>query len=248
MDAAKIKSQLRDKLGIKREILALKRMQEAPPDIEEYQGRLMMCAIMQDSLEENKVYYATVKNRMCLGCVATGMDPAPGEFNGERLREGVRFAVEAVNTFQDIETAARAEKEATKLFPRFDGLSKAVLVGPFGKVPDPEVLIIFCNPAQVNLLTRAYCYVTGTFVKGYAGIGACRMFLPDAFINKEPAYTVSDRSWRFILKLAPEELTLSMPPDKLEVMLENLDRSKEGGPGDELLEQAQQVPQDYRSM
>jgi len=74
MDPAAIKSTLRDKLGITREILALKRVQGEPEGIEPYPERNMMCGIMQDALEENKVYYMTIKNRMCLGCVATGMD------------------------------------------------------------------------------------------------------------------------------------------------------------------------------
>jgi uncharacterized protein (DUF169 family) len=246
MDAAAIKSILRDKLGIKREILALKRVKGEPAGTEAYPERNMMCGIMQEALEENKVYYMTIKNRMCLGCVATGMDPWPGELDEEKLRAGVSFAVEAVNTFESVDVAAKAEKEAMKLFPKFEELYGSVVIGPLEKVPDPEVLIIFCNPAQANLLTRAYCYVSGTFVKGYAGIGACRMFLPDAFINKEPAYTISDRSWRIVLKLAPDELTLATPPDKLEVMLKNLDRSKVGGPSEEAFEKAQQFPGDHR--
>ena len=246
MDAARMKSLLREKLGITREILALKRVQGEPEGIEPYTERNMMCGIMQDALEENKVYYMTIKNRMCLGCVATGMDIWPGELDDDKLLEGVSFAVEAVNTFESAEVAAKAEKEAMKLFPRFEELYGSVVIGPLEKVTDPEVLIIFCNPAQANLLTRAYCYVTGTFVKGYAGIGACRMFLPDAFVNREPAYTISDRSWRIVLKLAPDELTLSTPPDKLEIMLNNLDRSKRGGPTEEAFEKAQQFPGNHR--
>jgi uncharacterized protein (DUF169 family) len=88
------------------------------------------------------------------------------------------------------------------------------------------VLIILCNAEQVHLLTRAYCYATGSFIKGYAGMGVCRMLLPYAFLNKEPTYTVSDRAWRRALKLSPDELTLVTPPDKLIIMLDNLEGSK----------------------
>ena len=40
-------------------------------------------------------------------------------------------------------------------------------------------------------------------------MGACRMLLPLAFINKEPVFTISDRAWRRALQLAADELTLA---------------------------------------
>jgi len=238
MDGAAIKSLLKDKLGIKKGMVALKRLKEEPSTLEEYEGKNTICFMMQEALEENKVFYTTTKNRMCLGCVATGMDRVPGELSEEELKQSVSFAVEAVNTFQSVEVAAKAEKEAARLFPKFNELYRATVIGPIESLKEPESLIIFCNPEQANLLTRAYCYVTGTFIKGYAGIGACRMILPDVFVNKEPTITVSDRTWRIALKLSPDELTLVTPLDKLMIMFENLERSKIGGPTPEAFDQA----------
>lgn len=238
MDSSKISSLLEEKVGIKRGVVALKRMKEAPAALKEYEGLSPVCFMMQEALEEHKIFYTTVKNRMCLGCVATGMDPVPGELNDEQLKKNVSFAVEAVNTFQSIDLAAKAEREAARLFAQYDELYPATVIGPVELVAEPEVLIIFCTPEQANLLTRAYCYVTGTFLKGYAGIGACRMILPDVFINKEPTFTFSDRTWRIALKQTPDLLTLVTPPDKLMIMLENLEQSKVGGPTPEAFEQA----------
>ena len=238
MDSGVIKSFLKDKIGIKKGIVALKRLKDEPSTLEEYEGKSTICFMMQEALEENKVFYTTIKNRMCLGCVATGMDRVPGELSEEELKQNVSFPVEAVNTFQSIEVAVKAEKEAARIFPKFDELYRATVIGPIERIKDPEVLIIFCNPEQANLLTRAYCYVTGTFIKGYAGIGVCRMILPEAFVNKEPTITVSDRTWRIALKLSPDELTLVTPPDKLMIMCENLEQSKLGGPSPESFEKA----------
>jgi uncharacterized protein (DUF169 family) len=238
MDGGAIKSFLKEEIGIKKDIVALKRLKEEPSALEEYEGKSTICFMMQEALEENKVFYTTIKNRMCLGCVATGMDRVPGELREEELKQSVSFPVEAVNTFQSIESAVKAEREAVRLFPKFNELYRATVIGPIESVKEPEILIIFCNPEQANLLTRAYCYVTGTFIKGYAGIGACRMILPDAFVNKEPTITVSDRTWRIALKLSPDLLTLVTPYDKLMIMFENLERSKVGGPNQEAFEQA----------
>ena len=74
------------------------------------------------------------------------------------------------------------------------------------------------------MLTRAYCYASGSFIKGFARMGACRMLLPIAFIDKEPVFTISDHAWRRALTLAPDELTLATPPDKLLIMQEYLDK------------------------
>jgi hypothetical protein len=77
-------------------------------------------------------------------------------------------------------------------------------------------------------------------------LGIKREILALKRVKGEPAYTISDRSWRIVLKLAPDELTLATPPDKLEFMLKNLDRSKVGGPSEEAFEKAQQFPGDHR--
>lgn len=92
-------------------------------------------------------------------------------------------------------------------------------------VPDPEVAVIIANPEQVHMLTRAYCYATGHFIKGYAGMGACRMLFPNAFLKKEPTFTVSDRSWRKALNLDADELTFTAHLDTLNIMVENLEEA-----------------------
>ena len=131
----------------------------------------------------------------------------------EERTESDQFHVSAINIFPDEAIQRTSEEEAARLFPRFKEVCKAILMGPLLDVPDPEVAVIIANPEQVHMLTRAYCYATGHFIKGYAGMGACRMLFPNAFLNKEPAFTVSDRSWRKALKLAPDELTLTVPVD-----------------------------------
>ena len=144
---------------------------------------------------------------------------------GERAQSD-EFHVASVNIFPIEAIQAKAEQEADLLFPKFKEVYQAVIMGPLGSIPEPDVLIVFGTPEQVHLLTRAYCYSTGSFIKGYAGMGACRMLLPHAFINKEPVFTVSDRAWRKALQLAPDELTLVTPPDRLVIMLEHLEESQ----------------------
>jgi uncharacterized protein (DUF169 family) len=227
MDASTIKQLLKDELGIEKEIVALKQMKEEPPQLEAYRDKNNICYMMGEVLEEGKTFYTVLEDHVCLlGCAATGLDPALQKISDEQRRESDQFHVGAVNIFPSETIQAKAEKEAGQLFPEFKEVYKAIIMGPIESVPEPDAVIILGTAEQIHLLTRAYCYATGSFVKGYAGMGACRMLLPHAFLNKEPTYTVSDRSWRKALNLSPNELTLVTPPDKLIIMLENLEESK----------------------
>ena len=227
MDVATVASFLKDELGMQKQIIALKQAKKEPFGVEAYNDKNHICYMMGEVLQEGKTFYTTLKDHVCLlGCAATGLDPALQSMNPEQRGESAHFHVGAVNVFPTEAIQAKAEKEANALFPKFKEVYEAVIMGPLVQVSEPDVLILLGNAEQVHLLTRAYCYATGSVIRGYAGMGACRMLLPHAFLNKEPIYTVSDRTWRNALQLAPDELTLVTPPDKLVIMLENLEESK----------------------
>jgi uncharacterized protein (DUF169 family) len=226
METTIMRERLKEELKIRKELIALKRAKEAPAHLEAYQDKNHICYMMGEVVEEGKTFYTTLEDHVCLlGCAATGLDPALQTMDSGQREESEEFHVSSINIFPSEAIQARAEKEAETLFPRFKEACKAIIMGPLDSVPDPEAVVLFGNAEQVHLLTRAYCYATGSFIKGYAGMGACRMLLPSAFLNQEPTFTVSDRSWRKALKLFPDELTLVTPPEKLAIMLEYLEES-----------------------
>jgi uncharacterized protein (DUF169 family) len=228
VDAESIKKILRNKININTEIIALKLLKEQPQGIKEYGDMNNICYMMGEVLEDGKTFYTTLKDHVCLlGCAATGLDPSLQAMTDKQRKESDNFHISSINIFPTEALQTKAENEADSLFPKFQETYKAVIIGPFGNVPEPDVLIMFCTPEQAHLLTRAYCYATGSFVKGYAGMGACRMLLPYVFLNKQPTYTVSDRAWRKALKISSDQLTLATPPDKLIIMLENLESASQ---------------------
>jgi len=230
MNTRTIKQRLKDGLGIEKEIIALRQMKVEPAQCEAYQDKNNICYMMGEVLEDGKTFYTILDDHVCLlGCAATGLDPELATMDTAQHQESENFHVSAINIFPSELIQARAEKEAARLFPRFTEVYKAIIIGPLDSVPDPQVAVIIATPEQVHLMTRAYCYATGSFIQGFAGMGACRMLFPTAFIKKEPSFTVSDRSWRKALKIAPDELTLVFPIEKLTIMLETLEESKKEG-------------------
>ena len=50
------------------------------------------------------------------------------------------------------------------------------------------------------------------------------MILLLLFINDEQVFTIRDRAWRRALQPAPDEITLTTSPDKILIMLENIEK------------------------
>ena len=227
MDPKTIKQRLRDGVGFKKEIIALRQMKDVPEEFDAYQDKNNICYMMGEVLEEGRTFYTVLDDHVCLlGCAATGLDPELAAMDTEQQRKSEDFHVSGINIFPAERIQAKAEKEAARLFPRFTEVYRYIIIGPLEQVPEPEVVVLIATPEQVHLMTRAYCYATGNIIQGYAGMGACRMLFPHAFLNREPIFTVSDRSWRKALHIAPDELTLVVPLEKLIIMIEALEESK----------------------
>mgnify|MGYP001126016109 CR=1 FL=1 len=227
MDERSIRRILREDLHISKEVIALRQCKQEPEGFQAYQDKNNICYMMGEVLEEGRTFYTVLDDHVCLlGCAATGLDPALTVMNDGQRRESEDYHVSAINIFPTEAVQQKAERAAQALFPRFREACAAILMGPLGSVPQPDALIILANAEQVHRLTRAYCYATGSVIKGFAGMGACRMLLPRAFIHKQPVFTVSDRAWRRALKLLPDELTLVTPPAPLVSMIENLEASQ----------------------
>jgi uncharacterized protein (DUF169 family) len=226
MDDRSLRGVLKDDLHIRKEVVALRQFKQEPAGFQAYRDKNNICYMIGEVLEEGKTFYTVIDDHVCLlGCAATGLDPALAIMDDGQRRESESYHVSAINIFPTEEIQQKAEREAQALFPGFKEVFQAMLMGPLGSVPQPDVLIILANAEQIHRLTRAYCFATGSVIKGFAGMGACRMLLPRAFINKEPVFTISDRAWRRALKLLPDELTLVTPPAPLVTMIENLEAS-----------------------
>ena len=120
MNVNGIISTLKQELGFDSTIIALQQAKEKPSDIEEYRDKNNICYMMCEVLEEKKTFYTIYENHVCtLGCTATGLDPVHNVLSDEERQASEEIHVGSINVFPTTEIQARAEKEATRLFPKF---------------------------------------------------------------------------------------------------------------------------------
>ncbi len=112
--------------------------------------------------------------------------------------------------------------------PFDEGEFDAQIVGPLSSMNDdtlrPDVVLIICKPFQGQHILRAYGFDSGELVHGIAGGSTCEMV--SSYVKKtgKPTFTLGDTGGNAGLSLAPDELLLAFPYEKLGTTVKNLSR------------------------
>ena len=61
-----ISVRLKDELGIKKEVIALKQVKEEPSGMQAYGDKNHICYMMGEVLEESKTFYTVLEDHVCL--------------------------------------------------------------------------------------------------------------------------------------------------------------------------------------
>ena len=213
---------LKNDLKIKKEIIAVKAMKEAPSDIPQYEGQASpgMCAFVGEILKDGSVWYATKEN---LGC----FEALTGTGTCENMPRDkyMEFMIEQNQSYpmhKNAEILVEYYDKVDEFFkhPKVDGTG--IVVGPLLRVDDPDLVLLFVTPHQADILTRARAYL-GDFTRGFAGMGGCIFTIRYTFDSGDPSFSTSDTAWRMFAGLDEDELTYTFPYPKL---LEIADRIK----------------------
>lgn len=213
---------LKDDLKIKKEIIAVKAMKQAPSDIPQYKGQASpgMCAFVGEILKDGSVWYATKENLGCFEAL-TGT----GTCENMPRDEYLDFMIEQNQSYpmhKNADVLMTYYDKVDDFFkhPKVDGTG--IVVGPLLKVDDPDLVLLFVTPHQADILTRARAYL-GDFTRGFAGMGGCIFTIRYSFKSGDPSFSTSDTAWRMFAGLDEDELTYTFPYPKL---LEIADRIK----------------------
>jgi uncharacterized protein (DUF169 family) len=129
--------------------------------------------------------------------------------------ESMRAEAEMFSTtwFRNPEEAYQQQLDTYRIPP-----GEAVVVAPLsGAWFEPDVLVIFGNPAQLMLLMcgmQKKKYERFTF--SFTGEGACADSLARCYVTGEPSLGIPCYGERSIGQVADDELVIAMPPNQIE--------------------------------
>jgi uncharacterized protein (DUF169 family) len=179
-----------------------------------------LCAMWGDCLRGAGPFYTTKAHQLCGGgAIAAGF----GSLLPLEVAE--KFMIGDGKLFGSMD-ALRCSMAATDPFE--DGEFEAQVVGPLSAMNDgdlrPDVVLIVCKPIQGQHILRAYGFDSGEMVHGIAGGSTCEMVSSYVVKSGRPTFTLGDTGGNAGLSLAPDELLLAFPYDKLGIAVGNLSR------------------------
>ena len=221
LDNKKINSALKEKLALKRDIVAMKFADKAPADVRVEEGPTFWCAICGDIFEGqgDPVFFRGVASS-CGGSKNVGIGSskvAKEDFemviNAQVVGEGNLYAT------KDLLAKNRAQ------FPRYPKVYGGMILGSLDRLSRPDIILIPVNCRQMSMVSTAYSFESGDLITGYAGKSTCLMSITFPFIENKPVFTVGDHGGRTFMRLQDDELLVCLPYRLVSGLVTNLDRT-----------------------
>lgn len=201
---------LKGDLKVKKEIIAVKAVKQAPSGIPHYKGLASpgMCALVGEVIREGTVWYVTKEH---LGCPMALT--ATGTCEGVCRENFLDYMLEQNRDYpmhKDPSTLVSYYDKVDAFFkyPKVEG--SGIVVGPLHKVDEPDLVLLFLTPHQADILTRIRAFL-GDFTRGFGGMGGCIFTLRYTFMLADPCFSTSDTAWRMFAGLGEDELTYTFP-------------------------------------
>lgn len=179
-----------------------------------------LCAMWGDCFRGAGPFYTTREHQLCGGgAIAAGF----GSLLPIEVAE--KFMIGDGKLFGSMD-ALRRSMESTMPFE--DGEFEAQIIGPLSAMNEddlkPDVVLMICKPFQGQHILRAYGFSNGEMVHGIAGGSTCEMVSSYVVKTGKPTFTLGDTGGNAGLSLAPDELLIAFPYDKLGIVVDNLSR------------------------
>lgn len=213
MDKKAIERAMKEDLGVRKELVALRPLKHIPSDIPPYEGVATpgLCAQVGEVLKQGSLFYTTRENHQCYeGLIATGVCAV----SREEYRTAVEGFIQDFPYHKDVDTAMSFYETCIREIEPPPVENVCLVVGPLSRVDDPDLVLIFCTPKQADILIRIQAYL-GDLFKGYGGSGGCIFTVRQAFKTRQPSFSTSDLSWRMFVGLNENELTVTYPYEQL---------------------------------
>lgn len=110
--------------------------------------------------------------------------------------------------------------------------SKGLIVAPIdaGVIENPDVILIYGNPAQIARLVQSMIYVEGGVIESRAHLGlSCISEIIEPVVSKKAIYVVPGRGERQLGMASDDEMAFALPTAKLQDLLTGLRETDEKG-------------------
>ncbi len=217
----KLDKALKDKLCLRRNIVAMKYADSAPEGIPIEEGPQFWCGICGDIFDgSGGTVFFTAKASSCGGCANIGIGGITSNredfetaLGAQVIGEGNLYAVKEVLT------------QGRHIFPRYPKVSGGVIIGSLEQVSMPDIILFPVNGHQMCLVSTAYGFDTGELIFGYAGKSTCLMSITFPYVENRPVFTAGDHGGRTFMRLQDGELVVCFPYRLVPGMVTNLDRT-----------------------
>lgn len=152
-----------------------------------------------------------------------------GELNREE--ELLDFMVSA-GYISDHEKAKLTLKTHPYLLGEKKFTSGGLLVAPVnaGAIEEPDVILIYGNPAQIARLVQSIIYIEGGVVESRAHLGlSCFGEMIEPIVSKRALYVIPGRGERQLGMAGDDEMAFALPAAKLQDLLTGLKETDEKG-------------------
>jgi uncharacterized protein (DUF169 family) len=215
-----LSSKLKSALGLKGSPVGVKLLrtrEEIPAGVPEIGEKVRHCEMVQKA-RNGDVFYATKDKHACAGGAgALGVMETPEKvLNGEFYFGLGDFGSKG------------AAKRTTGSITRVDEEHVATLYAPLEKAAfKPDVVVIIGNPKQMLRIAKANIYALGG--RNYADFSGIQSVCADAvaevYMTGEVNFTLGCMGSRKNAKIADEEMIVGIPAEKVQEIVDALERS-----------------------
>jgi len=220
-DNKKIDKALKDKLSLKRHIVAMKYVDKAPQGIPVEDGPQFWCAICGDIFEGkgNPVFF-TAPASACGGSAMIGIGSLRA--TKEEFTTVINEIVVGEGKLYATNNLLSKGREAFPLFPKVFG---GVIIGSLEHIEMPDLILFPINGHQMCVISTAYAFDTGKIIMGYAAAPACVMTITFPFVENKPVFSIGDWGGRTRSRMKDDEIFVCFPYRLVPGLVKNMDRT-----------------------
>ncbi|MBC8041867.1 MAG: DUF169 domain-containing protein [Rhizobacter sp.] len=218
---------IRDFTGIARDFVALKfceTLADIPEGTAKYQGKGIYCGMWSEVRNYAEPFYTVPDDHICGGGTSyTGMGQK--DLPPKMVEVGWNMLVGEGKIYYSRESVIACQESVPASFKK-EKRFEATVMGRLEQVPNPDVVLFFCNAQRHEWLAHAYGFESGELMQGLAGLSLCAFVVPHPHLTGKPIFSPGDLSGRELARMNPDELCVSFPFAALETVARNLSRIK----------------------